>query len=181
MSHPLRIDQLSREEKQLIQRDLIRLGFLKEHLPSGDRADDGIWGPVTDEAYSTYWTTRPSVEISVPIVAPAPVRPWWLSRGIWGAILTLVAAAAGFAGMGFDATAATDALMPILEAVPLVLAAIGGLMSWWGRKHAKAPIDPTLLARVGTHDIRLPGGVRRDSVPPRSDTGYKDPRGLFGD
>ncbi|NCC23028.1 MAG: hypothetical protein EOM26_11310 [Alphaproteobacteria bacterium] len=118
--------------------------------------------------------TANSVGVSVPVVAPAPVSPWWLSRGVWGSLLTLVAVGAGFLGMGFDADAATDALMPIVEAVPLVIAAIGAVISWWGRKNAKAPIDPTLVARIGAHDIRLP--VRSDAHAPR-----RDPRGAFHD
>lgn len=177
MTSPQRIDQLSREEKRAIQRDLIELGFLEPTLPSGDPADDGIWGPVTIRAYEQYWETRP-VEISIPVIAPAPVRPWWLSRGVWGSLLTLVAVAAGFAGMGFDAEQATDALMPIIETIPLLLAAIGALMSWWGRRHAKAPIDPTLIARVGTRDIRIPGRVRRDALPARRKAQHGT---LFGD
>ncbi|NCC26590.1 MAG: hypothetical protein EOM22_00180 [Gammaproteobacteria bacterium] len=69
--------------------------------------------------------------------------------------------------------------MPIIETIPLVLAAIGAVLSWWGRKNAKAPIDPTLMARVGGRDLRF--GLRRDPVQTRSDTEYRDPRGGFAD
>ena len=176
MIGPQRIDQLSREEKRKIQRDLIRLGFLDETLPSGDPADDGIWGPVTIRAYEAYWKSRP-VSIAVPIIAPAPVRPWWLSRGVWGSLLTLVAVGAGFAGMGFDAEAATDAVMPIVETIPLLLAGIGAVLSWWGRRNAKAPIDKTLVARIGGRDIRI-DRMRRQPLPTRRDSEYGT---LFGD
>ena len=178
MIGPQRIDQLSREEKRKIQQDLIRLGFLDETLPNGDPADDGLWGDITDRAYQAYWQSRP-VTIGIPVVAPAPIRPWWLSRGAWGSLLTLVAVAAGFVGMGFDAEVATDALMPIIETIPLVLAAIGAVLSWWGRRNAKAPIDPTLVARLGAHDLRL--GVRRDPVQTGREAEHRDPRGGFAD
>ena len=177
MIGPQRIDQLTREEKRKIQQDLIRLGFLDETLPNGGPADDGLWGPVTDRAYQFYWQSRP-VSIGIPVVAPAPIQPWWISRGMWGPLLTLVAVAAGFAGMGFDAEAATDALMPIVETIPLVLAAIGAVISWWGRKNAKAPIDPTLVARLGGHDLRL-GRMRRDPLQTGSQAEHRDPRGGF--
>lgn len=172
MSIPQRIDELSREEKRQVQRDLIRLGFLDPVLPSGDPADDGIWGPVTIRAYEQYWASRP-VSIGIPVIAPAPVRPWWLSRGMWGPLLTLAAVGAGFAGMGFDAEKATDALMPILEVIPLVLAAVGAVISWWGRKNAKAPVDPTLMARIGGHDLRF-GRMRRHSMPTGRPPGHAD-------
>jgi hypothetical protein len=86
--------------------------------------------------------------------------------------------------------------MPIVELIPLVMGAVGGLLAWWGRAKAKAPIDPTLIARVGTHDIRLPIPVRSDPFPPRSESfavvspgqnplptcnATRDPRGLFGE
>lgn len=173
MNGPQRIDQLSKAERAKIQRDLIRLGFLDQTLPNGRPADDGIWGKATISAYSQYWASRP-VSISVPVVAPAPVQPWWISRGVWGSLLTLVAVGAGFAGMGFDAKAATDKLMPIIETIPLVLAAIGAVVSWWGRKNAQAPVDPTLVARVHGRDIRL--GLRHHPLPAGDRTDYGFPR-----
>jgi hypothetical protein len=80
--------------------------------------------------------------------------------------------------MGFDAEAATDALMPIIEVIPLVLAAIGAVISWWGRKNAKAPIDPTLMARIGGHDLRF-DRMRRDALPTGGQAEHTDPRRLF--
>jgi hypothetical protein len=156
-----------------LQRELHKLGHYSGPI-------DGIYGPNTEQAYAEYWRMR-HVEIQVPVVTPAPSRAWWLSRSVWGSLLTLVAVGAGFLGMGFDADVATDALMPIIETVPLILAALGAVISWWGRRNAKAPIDPTLMARVGTHDIRLPSRVRSDPLPTRSRPEHKDPRGLFGE
>ena len=155
MSHPSRIDQLSREEKRQIQADLIRLGFLAPYLPSGDPADDGIWGPVTDLAYEAYWASRPSVEISVPIVAPAPVMPWWVSRGIWGAILVVASLPVKtLTGIDYEPTEVLDVIMPAVEQIPNLMVAVGGFLAWLGRRNAKAPVDPTLMARIGGHDLR---------------------------
>jgi hypothetical protein len=163
-----------------LQRDLIRLGYLPPLRADGKPSDDGIYGPKSKAAYEMYWRER-SVEIQVPVVTPEAATPWWTSRGIWGSLLTLAAAGAGFAGHGFDPKEATDAIMPIVELVPLVMGAIGGLLAWWGRQNANAPIDPTLVARVGTHDLRLPSRMHDKPVSPRNRPGHKDPRGLFGE
>jgi len=171
----VQIDKLSRIEKQAIQRDLIQLGFLSSTLPNGDPADDGIWGSVTNAAYKAYWDSRPGTETSIPIVDPAPVKPWWTSKGIWGPILTLVSVAAGLAGYRFSAEEATDAIMPLVELIPLVLAAIGGIISWWGRVNAKNPIDKTLVAHIGGCDMR----VGRMPVLSRIEPTDQDPRGHF--
>lgn len=173
MSHPIRIDQLTEAEKQAIQRDLIRLGFLDPILPSGRPADDGIWGPVTDRAYESYWASR-AVEIQVPVVAPAPAKPWYASSALLGALVTIAGAAAGLAGWEFDVQTAQELL-------PAVVTLLGGVLAWVGTIKRKSPIDPTLVARVGNHDIRLPSRVRRDPVPTGREAEYRDPRGLFGD
>jgi hypothetical protein len=181
---------MTKAEVIALQQDLIKLGYLPPMDARGRPSDDGIYGPKTKAAYQKYWrnTTLPrytdssrSIGIAVPVVVPEPVAPWWTSRGIWGSLLTLAAVGAGFAGHGFDAQEATDAIMPIVELIPLVMGAIGGLLAWWGRTQAKAPIDPTLVARVGTHDLRLPTRLHDKPVPPRSSAGYKDPRGHFGE
>ena len=171
---------MTKTETIALQRDLIRLGYLPPLRSDGRPSDDGIYGPKTKAAYEMYWRER-SVEIQVPVVTPEAATPWWTSRGIWGSLISLVAVVAGIAGHGFDAQGATDAIMPIVDLVPLVLGAIGGLLAWWGRAKAKAPIDPTLVARVGTHDLRLPSRMHDKQLSTGSTTGHKDPRGLFGE
>lgn len=168
MNHPLRIDQLSREEKREIQQDLIRLGFLAPVLPSGDPADDGIWGPVTDEAYSAYWASRPQVEISIPVVSPAPAEPWWVSGTHWSLIGVVLSGLFGLAGWKLDA----GELAALLSMAATV---VSGLFGMYRNGKRKGPIDPTLLARVGGHDIRLPPRVYNQRMPP------DDPRGAFRD
>lgn len=153
---------------------MIRLGFLKPTLSNGDPADDGIWGPVTIRAYSQYWASRPSVEISIPVVSPAPAEPWWVSGTHWSLIAGLASMLLGFAGMAVDAG-------ELSQALAMGAATVATLIGLYRNAARKNPIDPTLVARVGTHDIRLPSRLRRDPVSTGSDTGHKDPRGLFGE
>lgn len=167
-----RIDQLSRDDIKAIQRTLIREKYMPPLLGSREPADDGLWGPVTARANAKYWSDQD--ESSVPVVSPAPSMPWWTSRGMWGPLLTMVSVAAGFAGMGFDAAVAATMIDQIIQAAPLFFAAVGGFMAWWGRKNAQAPVDPTLVARVGTRDIRLPMLAGSKRAP-------SDPFGHFGE
>jgi hypothetical protein len=166
-----------------LQRDLIRLGYLRPLRSDGRPSDDGIYGPKTKAAYEMYWREHgtKTIKIQVPVVTPEAATPWWTSRGIWGSLISLVAVVAGIAGHGFDAQEATDAIMPIVDLVPLVLGAIGGLLAWWGRITAKAPIDPTLVANIGGHDLRLPSRMHDKPLPSGSKPERRDPRGLFGD
>ena len=159
---------MTKAETIALQRDLYRLGYYSGPI-------DGIYGPLTEAAYSIYWDNH-STETQVPFVAPAPATPWWTSRGIWGSLLTLAAVGAGFAGHGFDAQEATDAIMPIVELIPLFMGAVGGLLAWWGRKNAKAPIDPTLVLP----GVRLPSRVHDKPLPTRSSAKPRDPFGHFG-
>lgn len=152
MSYPLRIDQATREEKRRIQQDLIRLGFLDPLLPSGDDADDGIWGPVTDRAYAQYWATRP-VEISIPMVSPAPAEPWWVSGTHWSLLGIVLSGVLGLAGWQLDAGELTAVLS-------MAAATIGGAIGLYRNAKRAHPIDPTLMARVGGRDVRWPGGMR---------------------
>lgn len=161
MPHSLRIDQLTREEKREIQVNLIRLGFLDPVLPSGDDADDGIWGPVTDRAYSQYWATRP-VEISIPVVAPAPDEPWWVSGTHWSLLGVVLSGLLGLAGWQFDAG-------DLAVVLSMAATTIGGVIGLYRNGRRKQPIDRTLVARVGSRDVRWPGGLRDHGVPADAD------------
>jgi hypothetical protein len=167
-----RIDQLTRNEKRAIQRTLIQTGFLDPELPDGTPADDGIWGPVTDRAYSQYWASRP-VEIAVPVVAPAPAEPWWVSGTHWSLVAIVASGALGLAGFAVD----SGELSQILATLAATIAGIIGLYRNATRKN---PIDSTLVARVGGRDVRI-GRLHDKPVPPRSRPEHRDPRGLFGE
>ena len=73
---------------------------------------------------------------------------------------------AGRLGWSIDDGQITDLLFKAVELGGLALAA-------WGTVRRSAPIDPTLVARVGTRDVRLP--VRAERTPD------DDPRGAFRD
>ena len=60
-------------------------------------------------------------------------KPWWQSRTLWGAIVTLGSAALGLAGMEFGA-GDREALIELLTSLG---AAVGGLIAVAGRISAK--------------------------------------------
>jgi type IV secretory pathway VirB2 component (pilin) len=130
-------------------------------------AEDGIYGPSTDRVY-TEWLNRDSV---MPSVTPPVAKPWWQSRAILGLLTVGLAWAAGKMGWLVDDEQITQILLAVLEAVGLVVAAIGTV-------RRKAPIDPTLVMRLPHgRDLRLP--VRPERKTPGG-SGRSDPRGYFG-
>ena len=162
---PRRIDDLDREGRRDLQRRLIRTGFLDPVRADGKPSDDGIIGPRTIRAYEQYWASRTDVEIGVPLVVPAPVKPWWATRRVIGLVVGLAGLGLQFAGYSFDADQATDLVLRGVELIGEVIAYAGAAISIIGAWRAKAPVDPTLVARVGGRDVRLPGRVRRNALP----------------
>ena len=67
------------------------------------------------------------------------------------------------------------------ELLPAAITLLGGIAAWVGTIRRKAPIDPTLVARVGGRDVRLPSRLHDQPLPPRSSPERSDPRGLFGE
>lgn len=58
------------------------------------------------------------------------VKPWYLSRTIWAAMVTILTAVAGSLGLplaGFDHAAVTEALLQAVSAVSGLIAIIGRL------------------------------------------------------
>lgn len=157
---------MTRQETLDLQYDLVRLGYYSGPI-------DGIYGPLTKRAYDAYITER-HIEISVPILTPEPAKPWYASSALLGALVTIAGAAAGLAGWEFDAESAKELL-------PAVITLAGGILAWVGTVKRKNPIDPTLMARVGAHDLRLPSRVRREPLPTGRDAEHRNPRGLFGE
>ena len=82
-------------------------------------------------------------------------------------LASVLAMIAGRFGWSIDDGQITDILLKAVELGGLALAA-------WGTITRRAPIDPTLVARVGNRDVRLPVPAER---PGDSD----DPRGVFRD
>ena len=67
-------------------------------------------------------------------------KPWWLSKGILGALGGIVSAAAGLAGVALAPDQATEILS-------LVGALAFSLLALLGRAKAQRPIDPRVLPR----------------------------------
>jgi hypothetical protein len=156
---------MSKTEILELQRRLNEVGLA--YLVLGEPlAEDGIYGPNTGRVY-TEWLDRDHV---MPSVTPEPAKPWWQSRAIIGLLTVGLAWAAGKMGWLVDDEQITQILLAVLEAVGLVVAAIGTVKR-------KAPIDPTLVARLpGRGDVRLP--VRAERKTPGGQ-GRSDPRGHF--
>ena len=124
---------------------------------------DGIWGPVTAAAYAARMAHEAP---HAPVVMPPVSKPWWQSRAVLGLLASVLAMIAGRFGWSIDDGQITEMLLRAVELGGLVLAA-------WGTVRRSAPIDPTLVARVGHRDLRLP--VRTNGAPD------SDPRGAFRD
>ena len=125
---------------------------------------DGIWGPITAAAYAARMAHEAP---HAPVVMPPVSKPWWQSRAVLGLLASVLAMIAGRFGWSIDDGQITDLLLKAVELGGLALAA-------WGTITRRAPIDPTLVARVGNRDVRLPVPAER---PGDSD----DPRGVFRD
>ena len=124
---------------------------------------DGIWGPITAAAYAARMAHEAP---HAPVVMPPVSKPWWTSRAILGLLASVLAMIAGRMGWSVDDGQITDLLLKAVELGGLAIAA-------WGTVRRSAPIDPTLVARVGDRDLRLP--VRTNRAPD------SDPRGAFRD
>lgn len=128
--------------------------------------EDGIYGPNTDKVYRA-WLDQ---DESIPTIAPEPAKPWWTSRAILGLGATILAMIAGSLGMEVEDDQITQILLQTVE--------LGGLVfATWGTIRRKGQIDPTLVAKIGTKEVRLPSNKKRmiEADFP------SDPRGSFKD
>ncbi|NJL72302.1 MAG: hypothetical protein HC888_12345 [Candidatus Competibacteraceae bacterium] len=151
---------------------MINQGYLPEFDTLGNSSADGYLGPKTRRALQL--RDRDLAEM------PAPPKPWWESRRGRGwakfAAGTLVGGAALFwsgaenidAGRAveiiYDSGPTIDSAIEIAkrlaEIAGLLLAAFGVGQSAVGAIKAEGPLDPTLVARVGRRELRLPAVVR---------------------
>ena len=124
---------------------------------------DGIWGPITAAAYAARMAQDAP---QAPVAMPPVSKPWWQSRAVLGLAASGLALLASRWGYQVDDAHLTSLLMEIVQFAGLVLA-------FFGTVTRQGPIDPTLVARVGTRDLRLP--VRTNGAA------HSDPRGVFRD
>lgn len=152
---------MTRTEILELQKSLNESGFAFQTI--GEPLDeDGIYGPNTDHVYRA-WLDR---DTSVPTVSPTPAKPWWTSRAILGLSATIIAMIAGQFGFEVENEQITQVLLQAVE--------LGGLIvATWGTIRRKGQIDPTLVARVGSKEVRLPTKTQTQQ--------NEDPRGSFKD
>ena len=152
---------MTRTEILELQKSLNESGFAFQTI--GEPLDeDGIYGPNTDHV-DRAWLDR---DTSVPTVSPTPAKPWWTSRAILGLSATIIAMIAGQFGFEVENEQITQVLLQAVE--------LGGLIvATWGTIRRKGQIDPTLVARVGSKEVRLPTKTQTQQ--------NEDPRGSFKD
>lgn len=79
-------------------------------------------------------------------------KPWWLSKGVWGPIITIASLAGSAAGSAVDAGL-------ILQHGLELMTVVGAALGWWGRVEAREPIDTTqVLPGVTLHKKPGPFG-----------------------
>ena len=147
-----------------LQRALNQCGFAYRILGE-PLAEDGIYGPATDQVHRAYLDG----DKTIPTVTPQPAKPWWTSRAVLGLLASVLAMIAGRLGWEIADDQITAVLLQSVELGGLVVAA-------WGTVRRKGAIDPTLVMRIpGGTDVRLPVRPVRQSPP------GDDPRGVFRD
>lgn len=65
-------------------------------------------------------------------------KPWWESRAVLGALVTVAASVAALAGWTLNVETTTELLFSALTLA-------GGVLSWWGRVVAERPISRTQI------------------------------------
>lgn len=66
------------------------------------------------------------------------MSPWWQSRGVIGALMSIAASIVTLAGYTMDVAVATELAVSLFGLV-------GGALAWWGRVNAQAPISRTKI------------------------------------
>jgi len=156
---------MTKNETIALQRRLNEIGLAYQTLGE-NLEDDGIYGKRTREVHRA-WLDQ---DAEVPTITPEAAKPWWRSRAILGLLTVGLAWAAGKAGWLIDDEQITQIILHVMEAVGLLLAAIG-------TARRSAPIDPTLVMRLPNRDVRLPVRTHR---PPENRSGASDQTGPFG-
>lgn len=126
---------------------------------------DGIYGPKTHDAYQRWLNSR--TVGTMPTPAPPAAKPWWQSRTIIGLVASALALVAARWGWQIDDTSLAQLFMEIVQFAGLVVAFFATITR-------KAPIDASLVARVGGQSVRLP------STHKMSADGETDKLGPFG-
>ena len=146
-----------------LQRSLNQSGFAYRVLGE-PLAEDGIYGPATDRVHRA-WLDQ---DTAIPTLTPEPAKPWWTHKALLGGLATVLASVAALFGLEVDGGQLSEVLAAAVTAVT-------GAIAIWGSIREKGGVDPTLVARAGTHTMRLPVRPNRARQPD------DDPRGVFRD
>ncbi|MEM6666532.1 MAG: N-acetylmuramidase domain-containing protein [Pseudomonadota bacterium] len=141
---------LAKPEIEMLQRILKEIGFDTVFI-------DGIDGPLTQKALRAFqgdaglrvdgiagprtWAALRARQKSIMDRKEhdmTDAKPWFKSRAIWGALTTIAASIAGFAGLQVEPQIVEQATSQIV----LLLSAGGGLLSLVGRVFATSRISP---------------------------------------
>jgi len=148
---------MTRSEILELQTRLTELGYRPGPV-------DGWYGEHTQRAYQLYLADQNS---SVPNLAPAPQKPWYLSRAVLGALATIIASGAGIAGWVVDAGHLADILSSTATLVFGVLAFIGTIYRKGEIRRGKiTPVselgsaDDPIESNTGQLHVELPAGHR---------------------
>lgn len=88
-------------------------------------------------------------------------KPWWASRAIWGAVVTVGVGIAGVFGWSVDAAQTTELVFGLVTLV-------SGAVAWWGTVQRSRPIDKQqVLPGLRLNRSVLPdaSSVQRNDVP----------------
>ncbi len=128
--------------------------------------------PATSAAASSGPDARDDWDLAAVIAAElGKPKPWWQSRGMWGAFMVLVAQVARGFGLEIDSAALTDAVLSGITLLGLGLA-------WWGRVKATRPISLRDVApglHLGAADAPAPDSLRTPARPARPEGLPSDP------
>lgn len=130
--------------------EIIRLQRAINAASYGPVAVDGRYGAKTRAAYAAMLAASPLGGVGVALPTPVAAKPWWTSRAVLGALATILAGLAGFAGVSLDSGQLAETLLALATAV-------SGAIALWGSVRRTAPIDSTLIApgvRFGPDRLR---------------------------
>lgn len=156
---------MTRQETLRLQKQINAAG-------NGPVEEDGIAGPKTEAAYARMLKDSNAGGVGTRMPVPPAWHPWWSNRALIGFAGAALAGWMQSRGWPVDVAALVDFLLQVVSVISMAF----GL---WGVATQKSRIDPTLVARIGSRDVRLPS-VLTDPVPPQrpggrgSATSYDD-------
>ena len=142
---------MTRSEILELQKKLTVLGYEPGPI-------DGWYGEKTAIAYRNYQHDQNQ---EVPVLVPAPQKPWYLSRALIGALATIIASVVGLAGWTLDANQLTDVITSTATLGFGILAFIGTIQRKGSIRRGKTVIDnPGTVSDAERLRVVVPPGHR---------------------